>query len=135
MARTTRLVPNMGLLWINHPHHRSTAARTSIAIDHISLLAFAGITCIDRCRRLLVTHDFHFADVEPDAAAYGATIDLGSFVYDLLHVRSAFRAAHRARPKGTGLSPADYDGVSLGGLFVAMPVEQQNNKHHYGENA
>ena len=69
---------------------------------------------------------------ETAAALYRA------FVIDLLHVCSALRAAHGARPEDAGLVATDADGESRTfsyfafrprALLMAVPVEQKHDDH------
>ena len=109
MTRTAGLEPDVRLFRNDDPNHSSTASWALIAIDGIALFTHFLIPGINRGCRLLVFHDIEFAGVEPDAMADGAAVNLSAFVFDLFHVRSAFWAAHGARPKDAGLVATDSD--------------------------
>jgi len=119
MTATAALVPDVSLLRIDDPDHCTTASWALIPIDGIAPFAGFFITNIDCCCRLPVSQNIDFAGVEPDAIADGATIDLGAFIVDLFHVRSALRAAHGTRPEDADLVTADAVRVSRAFSFLA----------------
>lgn len=135
------LVPDVGLFWVDYFDHRSAAAWTLITVHGVTLFAYPCITDVDCRCRLLVSQNIDLAGIEPDAIADYATIDFGAFIVDLFHIRSAFRAAHGARPKDAGCMASTADCVSrLPRLFVAwfptlsfglvvMSVKQDNDDH------
>lgn len=48
------LVPDVGLLRIDHPHHPAIASRTPVAVDFVRNFTAARITDINRSGRFLV---------------------------------------------------------------------------------
>ena len=138
---TAGLVPDVGLAWVDYFDHRSAAAWTLITVHGVTLLAYPGITDVDCRCGLLVSQNIDLASIEPDAIADRAAIDFGAFIVDLFHIRSAFRAAHGARPEDAGCMASTTDRVSrLPCLFVAwfrtlsfglvmMSVKQENDDH------
>ena len=136
IAGTAGFVPDVRLFRIDHFNHRTTAAWALIAVHGITPFTNLCVTGVNCCCRLLVFENFDFASVKPDPMADDATINFGAFMVDLLHVCSAFRAAHGARPENAGpVTRAAYivsrrlHIMFFGVVVLLVSVKQENDDH------
>lgn len=94
-ANGAMLEPDMGLVGINHPDHRTAATGAKNTVDFVPDLAAFRRSNVYALGALQLEQFPFFKLIKPKALAIGATVDLEISELNLDHGRNTFGADHR----------------------------------------